>query len=223
MSIPKLAGTLTAMLVLALSTAASAVQVTGGELMPLPQESWHLMGTGLTAQGVFALGSAPEGNFSGPGALGNAVQTAWTSGSVDGFGGTMILNGMPFNLASSSIDTEQSIMNVTANGFTVDHFGSYQQPFAFSADFCGWITISSPGPCDTSVSLSGNGTVRMVVAPISGEPEGTFGIESISYTFGNATNVPEPASLDLLLVGVALIGCRRHLRYLIKQFGEPCS
>lgn len=45
------------------------------------------------------------------------------------------------------------------------------------------------------------------------DPEGTFGIESISYAFGNATNVPEPASLGLLLTGVVLIRCRRRLRY----------
>jgi len=208
MKIPKLARTVTAMSVLTFSTAASAVQVTGGELVP--QDSWHLMGAGLTAQGGFAPGNTPAGNFSMPMSLGMEVQTAWTSGSVDGWGGTMILNGMPFNLGSSDIATEQSIMNVTGNGFTVDHFGTYQQPFAFSADFCGWITIPNPGPCDTSVNLFGNGTVRMVVGPIPGLPEGTFGIESISYTFGNATNVPEPASLGLLVMGLALIGCRRR-------------
>ena len=210
MRIPKLAGTVMAMPVLVLSTAASAVQVTSGSLAVLP-DSWSLMGTGLTAQGSFVPGNTPEGLFSVPMSLGTEVQTSWTSGSVDGWGGTMTLNGVSFNLGSSDFASAQSVMNVTVNGFTVDHFGTYQQPFAFSAEFCGWLTVPNAGPCDTSVGLFGNGTVRMVVGPIPGLPA-TFGIEAISYTFGNGTKVPEPASLGLLVMGVAMIGCRRRLR-----------
>ena len=210
MSIPKLATAMSAMLVLAFSTAAPAVQVTSGEIDP--QDSWHLMGTDLTAQGGFVPGNIPAGNFSMPMTFGMTVDTGWTSGSVDGWGGTMVLNGTTYNLNSSDIATEQSIMNVTAGGFAVDHYGSYQQPFAFTADFCGWITLPNTGPCDASVGLFGTGTVNMVVIPYVGYPA-TFEIESISYTFGNAANVAEPASLGLLAMGLLLIKYRRRLPY----------
>jgi hypothetical protein len=210
MSIPRLPSTVTALLMLALSTAVPAVQVTSGEMDP--QGSWHLMGTGLTAQGGFIPGNTPAGNFSTPGSFGLPVETGWTSGSVDGWGGTMVLNGTMYNLNSSDIAAEQSTMNVTADGFTVDHYGSYQQPFAFTADFCGWITLPNTGPCDASVGLFGTGTVHMVVIPYVGYPA-TFQIESISYTFGNGTNLPEPASLGLMAMGLLLMKCRRRLPY----------
>jgi hypothetical protein len=210
MRITKLAGAVTAASVLAFSTAASAVDVTSGELSP--RDSWHLTGTGLTAQGGFIEGNTPAGNYQMLMSFGMQVDTAWTSGSVDGFGGTMILNGMSYNLESSDTATEQSVMDVSAGGFIVDHYGTYQQPFTFSADFCGWITIANPGPCDANVGLFGGGTVRVVTVPIEGEPQGTFFVQSITYTFGSATNAPEPGSLGLLVMGVALVGFRRRLR-----------
>jgi hypothetical protein len=51
--------------------------------------------------------------------------------------------------------------------------------------------------------------VHMVVDPY--DQEGHFFIESISYNFGNANGVPEPASLGLLVMGIGLIGYRRSL------------
>jgi hypothetical protein len=212
MRIPELVGTVTALLMVSFSTATSAVEVSSGFL--LPRDSWQLMGAGLTAQGDFTPGNTPGGNFEGPLFSGQPVDTGWTSGSVDGWSGTMILNGMLFNLNSSDEAAEQSVMTVTASGFTVDHSGMYQQPFAFSADFCGWMTFPNAGPCDANVSLSGNGTVSMVVEQIPGDPEGTFAIEDIGYSFGNATQVPEPGSLSLLTMGIALMlmGFRRRLR-----------
>lgn len=210
MRISKLAGTVTATLVLTFSAAASA-QITSGELDP--RDSWNLAGPDFTASGVFITGNMPAANFEGPVSSGQPVNMGWTSGSVDGWGGTMILDGMHFILNGSDEVGQESIMTVSANAFTVDHSGTYQEPFAFSGDFCGWIKAPNAGPCDATLGLSGNGTVSMVVAQIPGDPAGTFGFESISYTFGNATNVPEPASLGLLVMGVALIGRRRRLRY----------
>ena len=127
---------------------------------------------------------------------------------MDGFGGKMILNGTSYSLASSDTATAQSVMSVSAGGFSVDHAGTYQEPFTFGADFCGWITEPVPGPCDANAGLSGSGMVHMVVDPL--DQQGDFFIESISYNFGASNSVPEPASLGLLVMGIGLIGCRRR-------------
>jgi hypothetical protein len=207
MRIPKSVGTPTAMLVLTVSTVASAQVVTSGVLDP--RGSWNLVAPGISASGGFVPGNTPEGNFNAPLFSGQFVDTSWTSGSVDGFGGTMILNGTSYGLASSDIATAQSTMDMSAGGFSVDHAGTYQEPFTFGADFCGWIAGANPGPCDANASVSGSGMVRMVVDPY--DMEGHFFIESISYNFGATNNVPEPASLGLLVMGIGLIGCRRRL------------
>lgn len=207
MRILKSAHTLAALWVLTFSAAVSAQGISSGVLEP--RGSWNLVAPGLTASGDFVAGNTPEGNFNEPLFSGQFVDTAWTSGSVDGFGGRMILNGTSYSLNSSDIATEQSVMSVSANGFSVDHAGTYQEPFSFGADFCGWIMNgSSTGPCDATANLSGSGMVHMVVDPY--DQEGHFFIESITYNFGASNSVPEPASLGLLVMGIGLLGCRRR-------------
>jgi len=55
----------------------------------------------------------------------------------------------------------------------------------------------------------GAGTLDLVVAAAPGLLPASFDIESVSYTFHS---VPEPASLALLLGGLAGLGLRRVRR-----------
>jgi hypothetical protein len=202
-------------LTIASGVMSAPVDVTGGFMTVSaadPSGAWVLAGNDVTALGTFnATGLEWPVNYvnsGGPFSSGASLAMSWFSDTSDGWQGSMNLDGSQYFLTGSVVN--QSSWALTAAPIVVGGAGTYQEPFTFAGSLCGFKTSTPVLPCDASADVVGAGTLDLVLAPDRSAGPGSFDIQSVSYTFSNSPNsVPEPATLVLLIGGLASLGLRR--------------
>jgi hypothetical protein len=194
---------------------ADPVRVTSGFVVATsPVEIAPVAVTGTQGFSIIGLTDPTEGRFDAfvdcrPCMPGDSIGFG---GSLGAFDATATLNGTTYNLELSIDSPSNTLWTLTAGRIAAppaqQAFKLLQLPFTLSGLFF-------PNSQSTGVPLIGNGTASVLLTPSApnlGQPF-FWQANLVHYDFESApTATPEPASMSLLLIGLAGAGLRRARR-----------
>jgi hypothetical protein len=156
-------------------------------------------------------------NPSQPCAPGASLPVTMKQVGTDMFNGTAVFQSTQFPsiIWGSYENAKSSMFEITGPPIILDAGpGTYTSTFSFSGTFCGLLPPTGGAfgrPCDVDMpTVTGSGIVSVQVANYLEGP--SLRVTEATYTFTDASAVPEPSTIALvgLVTGLLLVWRRRH-------------
>lgn len=192
---------------------ADTVVITSGSasIRPLLGGPFNLVGDGLTVTGGVDVG-LQNGNLYSAGQAASLLSFT-VGGDIDA--GSAVVNGVSFPNVFYGGFLQFDGVTPTLSGPLGDF--TLTVPFSFTASLQGCLNHLFDGPCapgnlvfDTFLTGQGIATVELLGFELAGGRH--YQIRNVTYNFGPAAAVPEPATLLLLGSGLAGLGAVRKRR-----------